>query len=113
MAPAYSKSLFTRARVYLNSALDEAVQLEMLVKNPAAKLAVPISGSEQRRNILRPSQIPQILFQLNGRDRLIVRMFLVLGTRPGEMFAWRWNDKQGVLRIDSSITEGVEVETET
>ncbi len=40
-------------------------------------------------------------------------MFLVLG-RPGEMFALRWNDKQGnSLRIDSSITDGMEVETKT
>jgi hypothetical protein len=41
-------------------------------------------------------------------------MFLVLGLRPSEMFALRWNDKDGnSLRIDSSITEGVEVDTKT
>src|SRR5207245_10768118 len=63
---------------------------------------------------LTPDQIPLILFHLSDRDRLIVRMFLVLGLRPGEMFALRWNDKEGnSLRIDSSITEGMEVETKT
>lgn len=41
-------------------------------------------------------------------------MFLVLGLRPGEMFALRWDDKQqNSLRIDSSITDGIEVETNT
>jgi integrase len=51
---------------------------------------------------------------LSERDRLIVRMFLILGLRPGEMFALRWNDKQGnSLRIDGSITDGVEVDTKT
>jgi hypothetical protein len=41
-------------------------------------------------------------------------MFLVLGLRPGEMFALRWNDKQqNSLRIDSSITDGIEFETKT
>jgi integrase len=41
-------------------------------------------------------------------------MFLVLGLRPGELFALRWNDKgQNSLRIDSSITDGIEVETKT
>jgi integrase len=41
-------------------------------------------------------------------------MFFVLGLRPGEMFAPRWNDKGGnSLRIDSSITQGIEVETKT
>ena len=43
-----------------------------------------------------------------------MRMFLVLGLRPGEMFALRWNDKQqNSLRIDSSVTDGIEVETKT
>jgi integrase len=63
---------------------------------------------------LTPEQIPQILFHPSDRDRLIVRMFLLLGLRPGEMFALRWNDKQGnSLRVDSSISDGVEVETKT
>ena len=43
-----------------------------------------------------------------------MRIFLVLGLRPGEMFALRWNDKQGnSLRIDTAIVDGIEVETKT
>src|SRR5579871_5293208 len=112
MAPQYSKSVLSKIRVYFNSMLDEAVELEMLPKNPAGKLAVPKSGKRRATKHLTPEEIPQILFHLSDRDRLIVRMFLVLGLRPGEMFALRWNDKQGnSLRIDSSITDGMEVET--
>jgi len=63
---------------------------------------------------LTPEQIPAVLFHLSERDQLIIRMFLVLGLRRGEMFALRWNDKEGnSLRIDSSITEGIEVDTKT
>ena len=114
MAPNFSKSVLTKIRVYLNSVLDEAVELEMLVKNPAARLLVPKSGKRVTGIHLTPEQIPLILFNLSDRDRLIVRMFLVLGLRPGELFALRWNDKrQSSLRIDSSITEGVEVDTKT
>ena len=41
-------------------------------------------------------------------------MFLVLGLRPGELFALRWNDKgPNSLRIDTSVTDGIEVETKT
>lgn len=41
-------------------------------------------------------------------------MFLVLGLRPGEMFALRWNDKDGnSLRIDTAIVDGIEVATKT
>jgi integrase len=114
LAPKFSKSVLTKVRVYLNSILDEAVELELLVKNPAGKLAVPKSGKRSASRHLTPDQIPHVLFHLSDRDRLIVRMFLVLGLRPGEMFALRWNDKEGnSLRIDSSISEGVEVETKT
>jgi integrase len=114
MAPHFSKSLLMKIRVYLKSILDEAVELEMLVKNPAGKLSLPRSGKRIKTRHLTAEQIPAIVSHLSDRDRLIVRMFLVLGLRPGEMFALRWNDKQGnSLRIDSSIIEGVEVETKT
>jgi len=114
LAPKFSKSVLTKIRVYLNSTLDEAVELEFVIKNPAAKLAVPRSGKRVTGVHLTPEQIPVVLFNLSDRDRLIVRMFLVLGLRPGELFALRWNDKgQNSLRIDSSITDGIEVETKT
>ena len=114
LAPNFSKSVLTKIRVYLRSILDEAVELEFLTKNPAAKLAVPRSGKKVTEVHLAPEQIPLVLFNLSDRDRLIVRMFLVLGLRPGELFALRWNDKgQNSLRVDSSITDGVEVETKT
>jgi len=112
LAPNFSKSILTKIRVYLNSILGEAVELEFIIKNPAAKLAVPRSGKKVTGVHLTPEQIPLVLFNLS--DRLIVRMFLVLGLRPGELFALRWNDKaQNSLRIDSSITDGIEVETKT
>ena len=114
LAPNFSKSVLAKTRVYLNSILDEAVELEFLIKNPARKLVVPKSGKKTATKHLTPDQIPVILFHLSNRDRLIVRMFLVLGLRPGELFALRWNDKdQNSLRIDSSITDGIEVETKT
>jgi len=114
LASIFSKSVLQKVRVYLNSILDEAVELEMLAKNPAARLSVPQSAKRTAKRHLTPDQIPVVLFHLSDRDRLIVRMFLVLGLRPGEMFALRLNDKDGnSLRIDSSISEGVEVETKT
>src|SRR6185312_6047894 len=114
LAPNFSKSVLAKVPVYLNAILGEAVELEFLAKNPAAKLAVPRSGKKGANQLLTPEQIAQVLFHLGDRDRLIVRMFLVLGLRPGEMFALRWNDKQGnSLRIDTAIVDGIEVETKT
>ena len=114
LAPKYSRSVLAKIRVYFNSMLDEAVELEFLAKNPAARLAIPRSGQRPTTKHLTPEQIPVILFNLSDRDRLIVRMFLVLGLRPSELFALRWNDKdRNSLRIDSSIVDGVEVDTRT
>src|ERR1017187_6069525 len=108
LAPNFSKSVLHKVRVYFNSILDEAVELEMLVKNPAAKMAVPKSGKRSATRHLTPDQIPVILFRLSDRVRLIVLMFLVLGLRPGELFALRWDDKAGSsLRIDSSISDEI------
>ena len=72
------------------------------------------SGKKVTGIHLTPEQIPVVLFNLSDRDRLIVRIFLVLGLRPDQLFALRWNDKmQNSLRIDTSITDGIEVETKT
>jgi hypothetical protein len=55
LAPKFSKSVLTKVRVYLNSMLDEAVELGMLVKNPAAKLEVPQLG----RRVAKKSTLPR------------------------------------------------------
>lgn len=61
MAPRFSKSVLSKIRVYFNSILNEAVELEMLPKNPAGKLAVPKSGKRRATRHLTPEEIPQIL----------------------------------------------------
>jgi hypothetical protein len=67
-----------KARVYLNSILDEAVELEMLLKNPAGRLVVPRSGKKIATVHLTPEQIPVVLFHLSDRDQLIVECFSYL-----------------------------------
>ncbi len=52
MAPRFSKSVLSKIRVYFNSILDEAVELEMLPKNPAGRLAIPKSGKPQHDEAL-------------------------------------------------------------
>jgi len=64
LAPDFSKSVLTKIRVYLNSILDEAMELEFTAKNPARKLTVPRSGKKVATAHLTPEQIPLILFNL-------------------------------------------------
>jgi integrase len=106
LAQNFSKSVLTKIRVYFSSILEEAVEL-VIGKNQVAKLAMPRSGKKVTGVHLTPEQIPVVLFNQSDRDRLIVRIFLVLGLRPGKLFALCWNDKmQNSLRIDTSITDG-------
>ena len=53
---------------------------------------------------------------MDGRDRLIARICIVLGLRPGELFAAKWDDFDaagGRLRIDESAAEWGVKETKT
>ncbi len=110
----YSHSVAAKFRVYLKALLDEAVEQELIERNPARKIHMPVTRKPCKR-ILTTEEITAIMDQLGARDRLIVRMFLVLGLRPGELFALRRNDKgAGRLRIDESVsTDRLLVEPKT
>ncbi len=68
MPPRFSKSVLAKICVYFNSILGEAVELELLLKNPAGKLAVPKSERRSATWHMTPEQIPHILFHLSDPD---------------------------------------------
>lgn len=104
LAENFSHSVVSKFRVYVKAILDEAIEQDFLVKNPARKLSMPETRKVCKR-ILTPDEIAAIMGQLSARDRLIVRMFLVLGLRPGELFVLRRDDKfPGRVRIDESVS---------
>ncbi len=105
LAEKYSRSVILNFRTYTKAMLDEAVEQGFLGRNPAAKLELPKTRKPTRRT-LTVEEIAQLLDSMSGRDRLIVRMFLVLGLRPGELFALRREDRAGPnqIRIDESIS---------
>jgi len=105
LAAGFSRSVVLNFRTYIKAILDEAIEQEFLAKNPARKLTMPVTRKPSRRT-LAVDEIAELLTNMNGRDRLIVRMFLVLGLRPGELFALRRNDRvvENCLRIDESVS---------
>ena len=50
-------------------------------------------------------QVRTLLDLAHGSERLILRLFVTCGLRPGELFAIRFNDieQAGQLRIDESV----------
>ena len=88
LAKKYSKSVVQRARTWLKAAIEEAIDQDFLVKNPARKLEMPVTRKTCKR-YLSSEEVQKLLMSLEGRDRLIARMLIVCALRPGELFALR------------------------
>jgi integrase len=106
LAEKFSASVVSKFVTWTRAILEEAVEDDFIPKNPARKLRVPETRPVNRR-FLSLDEISIVLSKLPMRERLIMRVSLVLGLRPGELFALRWNDIQGhALRLDESTLDG-------
>lgn len=106
LAQEFSSSVVAKFVTWSRAILEEAVDQEFLAKNPARKLTIPETRAENKR-FLKIEEIPKVLRRLPFREELILRMTLVLGLRPGELFALRWNDVEGYsLRLDEATVDG-------
>ncbi|HTQ57857.1 MAG TPA: tyrosine-type recombinase/integrase [Bryobacteraceae bacterium] len=104
LAKLFSRSLVKKILVQLRAVLEEAVEQNLIEKNPARKLVMPITRKPCGR-YLSLEELNALLAQLQFRDRLIVRMFCTMGFRPGELFALRWDDIENArVRVDESAS---------
>jgi integrase len=107
IAGQFSKSVVRTFRTYIKAILDEALEQEFINRNPARKLETPTMRETCHRS-LSPDEIRELLSVLSGRDHLILRIFSVLGLRPGELFALRRDDYgDSQLRIDESMSDTI------
>ena len=104
LAESYSRSLVKKVLMQHRAILEEAVEQEFIIKNPARKLVMPATRKPCGR-FLTLEEVDALLAQLEFRDRLIVRMFWSMGFRPGELFALRWDDVEDArVRVDESVS---------
>ena len=76
----------------LHRALEQAVEWELLARNPAAKVKRPRAGEPHDR-FLSPEEAAQLLAAARGsRLYALVAVALAIGLRRGEALALRWSD---------------------
>ncbi|HEY3940707.1 MAG TPA: tyrosine-type recombinase/integrase [Bryobacteraceae bacterium] len=86
-AQTLSRSIVDHLRWDLNNVLKTAMSDGLIESNPAAALFTPPCKAEAEKLIMSPHQIRLALNVLDARERLIFRMAVFDGMRPGEILA--------------------------
>jgi integrase len=103
-----SRNVVSHLRWYLNAIFNLAVSDGLIGRNPAAELRIPKRCKQGRIvRALTEEEVGVYLAALDLRERLIARLAIFSGMRPGEILALRWGVlDQEWLRIHQRIYEG-------
>jgi integrase len=97
----------TQQKIYglLKRTLQDAVNLEVLQRNPMTAVKRPKLTSVNETEPLEPEQVEKLVKLLEGhRLELLFHLCLACGLRIGEACALRWSDVRGsVLQINYTI----------
>jgi integrase len=110
----FSRSLVKRIYILTKALFAEAVDQDVILKNPARRCTVPPQCPKPRRPALTEQQVAALLGVLGQRDHLIVRLLSLCALRAGELFAlrWRdWDDTAAVLFIREQISGDLKTES--
>jgi integrase len=102
-----SYSAVKKVRTYLSAALELARDERLVSDNAARKVELPtqlLAPPCERYYSLE--EVKRLIGEAQGREHLILRIFINCGLRPGELFALREEDiETGQLRIDQAVKE--------
>jgi integrase len=111
----HSFSIVSHLRWDLKQILDMAVAEGKIILNPALLLFTPNSAKRPIRKVMNKEEVQRCFASLGQRDGLIVKLAVIGGMRPGEIFALTWGQmkethaeiRQRVYRnrIDTPKTE--------
>jgi integrase len=93
-----------RVMVMLHAMFEEALDNDVILKNPTRKVELPRCKPQKETRALSTDEAAKLFESLDGQDYLIFRVLLLCGPRPNEAFALKRDDFMGnVLRIDESL----------
>jgi integrase len=103
-----AKSVVAHIRWYLNALFKLAMSDGVVENNPAAQLRIPTRCKAGRTvRALTEEEVFQYLDALEPRERLVARLAIFEGLRPGEILALRWGAFDGeALGIRERVYEG-------
>jgi integrase len=107
-ATTLSFSMVNHLRWDLKQIFDMA-QAEGLVRsNPALLLFTPKEAKRKDRFVLSAQQATTMFKRLGTRERLVAKLAVLSGMRPGEILALRWADvKETFVEVRQRVYEGV------
>lgn len=113
LAVRYSPRTVRMVRQRLHQLFEEAVNLELVGRNPVAPVKVRNVNRPRVGTSLQPDQARQLLEALanhpDARTALAIRLMLTLGLRKGEALGLQWDDidfEQRKLTIRRTIRYG-------
>ena len=89
-----SFSVVDHIRWDLKQIFDMAVAEGHLERNPAQLLFTPKSAARRPRPVMNLDEVRKCFAVLEQRERLIVKLAILAGMRPGEIFALTWGRLQ-------------------
>lgn len=101
----YGQSALKTARTYIKAVFEFAIEEDIIKRNPARRLELPPTRKPCER-FLSMDEVHALTRAAAGREKLILRLFLVAGLRPAELLALRTDDIGfGELRIDEAVKD--------
>jgi integrase len=90
----FSFTVVDHCRTMLKAILEEALDADLIGKNPARKLVNP-ETRESEKHVLPKADSRRLIDSLPLRDRLIAMIAAFCAMRPGEIFGLRWSSWRG------------------
>jgi integrase len=78
----------------LKQVFDLAMAEGLLVRNPAMLLFTPKDAAKPVRKVMNIKEVQMLFGALDQRERLVVKLAVMAGMRPGEIFALTWGTLQ-------------------
>jgi len=89
-AKSLSYSVVDHLRWDLKQIFDMAVAEGLVPRNPALLLFTPKEAAKPVRRVMNIQEVQRCFSVLGDRERLIAKLAVLAGMRPGEIFALRW-----------------------